>query len=110
MKNIALIAACAAIIPLNAFAQSPATPAPTLAPSATAAPSSMTPDRGKFRAACGADIAKYCGDSSVAANTTPTKEQRTKVRACLTTHTAELSTDCKAAVIERETESKAKKS
>lgn len=112
MNKIALIAAFAAAIPAYALAQSAP---PPVSPTPSAATTTSTPDnpeRGKFRAACGADIAKYCGGTGSSNVSTPElmKEQRGKVSACLITHTADLSANCKAAVIERDAASKAKKS
>lgn len=90
------------------------TTAPAVAPATAATPAAKTDDaaRTKFRAACGADIAKLCGDVKPIANATPDqmKETRTKTRACLTTNTAKLSTECKSAMSEREAAQAAKKS
>ena len=99
-----------------AMAQTAATPAPT-APAATAvapaaaAPVAAQPEANqnnpawqKFRAACAADVAKHCGDVE------RVKGERGKVRACLDTHKASLSTECSAALAEREAAAKAKKS
>ncbi|MEQ1615587.1 MAG: hypothetical protein ABL904_22765, partial [Hyphomicrobiaceae bacterium] len=98
-----------------AAAKAPAAVTAPAAPAATATPAVKTDDAargGKFRAACGADIAKLCGDVKPIANATPDqmKETRTKTRACLTTNTAKLSTECKSAMTEREAAQAAKKS
>ena len=116
MTKTSLLAAVVALsLPALAFAQTAPAPAtaPTAAPVTAVAP--KAPDnatRSKFRAACGADIAKHCGDAVAAKGATPeeTKAQRGKVRACLTTHNAQLSTDCKAALTEIEAKAAQKKS
>ncbi len=98
----------------TAPAKAPAAATAPAAPAATATPAAKPDDaaRGKFRQACGADITKFCGDIKPVANATPDqmKETRSKMRACLTTNSAKLSTDCKSAMSEREAASAAKKS
>ena len=91
----------------------PAPAAKAPAPAATAAqPKHDDGAREKFRQACGGDIAKLCGDAKPVANATPDqmKEARGKLRACLATHKAQLSADCKTAVVVREAAAQAKKS
>jgi hypothetical protein len=117
MTKITVLAALIALsAPVAAFAQSAPAPA---APGAAAAPAAKTepsPEekaaRAKFRESCGADIAKFCADAAPVANATPDqmKGQRSKMRACLDTNKANLSTACKAAVVEREAAAAAKKS
>lgn len=112
MTKFAFAAVLVALsIPAIALAQSAPATAPT-APSATAAPAAPDAERNKFRAACGTDIQKFCGDVTIDSSTLPDqkREQRGKMRACLTTHNADLSVDCKAAVTAREAEHAAKKS
>jgi hypothetical protein len=74
------IAAALALLPATAFAQS-------------AAPQSAVPEaRGKIRAACAADIQRFCTDIEHA---------KGAVRGCLETHEMQLSEGCKAARLER---------
>jgi hypothetical protein len=67
--------------------------------------------RAKFRAACSADIAKFCPEATPAADATPdqVKAARGKTRVCLTTNAANVSADCKTAMVEREKAYEAKK-
>lgn len=121
MTKIALFAGLLAVAAsTSAFAQTATAPATApaakpavTAPAATPAPA-KTDDaaRTKFRAACSADIAKHCGDVKPVANATPeqVKETRGKMRACLTSHKADLSKDCQAVMNEREAAAAAKKS
>jgi hypothetical protein len=109
-----------------AMAQTAATPpaAPAVtAPAAVAPAVAAKPDqraeptaeekavRAKFRAACSADIAKYCADTQPAADATPeqVKSLRGKLRACLTTNAANVTPECKSAMVEREKSYEAKK-
>jgi len=115
MNKFALLAAFTALsIPAIALAQSAPASVSTMptAPSATPAPAAPIAARGKFRAACAADMTKFCGDVAAISSATPDqkKEQRGKMRACLTTHSADLSGDCKAAITARDLEHTAKKS
>jgi phosphate-selective porin len=123
MTKITVLAALIALsAPVAAFAQSAPTPAPAPAPTTgatAAAPAAKTepsPEekaaRAKFRAACSADFAKFCADAMPVAGGTPdqVRTQRGKMRACIDTHKAELSADCKAAVVDREAAAAAKKS
>jgi len=115
MTKLTLIASLAALCVSGvAMAQTAPQPSPVApAPAATAAPAKQDDaGRSKFRAACGADIAKLCGDIKPVANATPEqmKETRAKMRACLTTNSAKLSADCKSAMTEREAAAAAKKS
>lgn len=121
IKTTMLATLLAVTTSVAVFAQTaPAPTPPAKAPAAVTAPATAAtpaakPDdaaRNKFRAACGADIAKLCGDVKPIANATPDqmKETRTKTRACLTTNTAKLSTECKSAMSEREAAQAAKKS
>lgn len=102
LKTTVLAAFVAIATSAAAFAQT-ATP-PAAAPATTAAAKHEDGAGAKFRAACGADIAKLCGDVKPVADATADqkKESRGKMRACLTTHKAELSTGCKTVVDERE--------
>jgi hypothetical protein len=118
MTKITVLAALIALsAPVAAFAQSaPAPAAPGATVAAPTARSEPSPEekaaRGKFRDACGVDIAKFCADAAPVANATPDqmKGQRSKIRACLDTNKANLSTACKAVVVEREAAAAAKKS
>ena len=83
-------------------AASPA--APVTAVPAPAATEQNNPAWVKFRAACKADIAKHCGEVE------RVKGERGKMRACLETNKASLSSDCIAAIVERDAAVKAKKS
>jgi Cysteine rich repeat len=100
-----------------AIAQTAAPAAPVTTPAAPAivAPTAAVPAAQpeahhnnpvwvKFRAACKADIAKHCGDVE------KVKGERGKMRACLDTHKADLSADCKSAIVERDAAAQAKKS
>ncbi len=129
IRSTVFAALVALALPAAAFAQlapAPATPAPAAkAPAATpaapavpvapAAAAKMTPApiaaREKFRADCGADIAKLCADATPVKGATPDqgKAQRGKLRACLVTNKAKLSTACNVAVTEREAALTAKK-
>lgn len=86
-----------------AFAQTAPAPSGASAPAATTSTKPDDGNRAKFRQACGADLAKFCGDAKPAANATPEqmKEARAKTRACLATHQAELSVGCKSVLDER---------
>ena len=112
MTKTALLAGLLALVSMGtANAQTATQPAPA-APATAAAPAKQDHgDRGKFRAACAADLTKHCGDIKPIAGATPEqmKEQRSKIRVCLTSHKAQLSADCKAAVDEREASTAAKK-
>lgn len=115
MTKMTLIASLAAVCLSGvAMAQTASQPSPVApAPAAAVAPAKHDDAaRGKFRAACGADIAKLCGDVKPVANATPEqiKENRSKMRACLTTNSAKLSADCKSVMTEREAAAAAKKS
>jgi hypothetical protein len=115
-----------ASLPMVAVAQTAApqaAPPTAAAPATSGAPVAAKTDqraeptaeekavRAKFRAACSADIAKYCGDTQPAADATPdqVKAQRGKLRACLTTNAANVTADCKTAMVEREKAYEAKK-
>jgi hypothetical protein len=74
------VALALALLPMTALAQS-ATPDPA-----------KEVWRAKFRAACGADVQKFCANIEHAKGAT---------RTCLTTHENELSDSCKAARAER---------
>ncbi len=94
-----------------ALAQSPA--APTTGGPAPVAATAEDAGRAKFRAACGADIQKLCAAAVTADAQTATpemkKEQRGKVRACLTENKAQVSSGCMAYLAEREAAQAAKK-
>ncbi len=76
-----------AALPLTALALTALAQSPTATPAAA-----KQEARAKFRAACGADVQKFC------ANVERAKGAR---RACLTAHETELSDACKAARAER---------
>jgi hypothetical protein len=82
------------LVPAAAFAQSaaPQTAAPeTAAPSA--APQAATPEaRARMRAACGADVLKFCAN---------VERAKGAMRSCLEAHATQLSDGCKAARAER---------
>jgi hypothetical protein len=136
MSKLILIAAALALtLPAIAIAQT-AAPAPTV-PAAkppvatapvTAAPTTGSPTpadqakraetspeeqaaRAKVRAACSADVAKYCAEAAPVAGATPDqmKAQRGKTRACLTANATSLSTECKSALAERDKSHDARK-
>ena len=77
------------ILPFGVLAQSAPPPTP---PSASPAPKARSPAmkqaRAKRRAACSADLQKFCGEIE------PGKGGRQK---CLRSHRAEISPECKAA-------------
>ena len=93
-----------------------ATPAPAMPAATPTAPTAVAPAPAlsdatkdnpawvKFRSACKADIAKHCGEVE------RVKGERGKLRACLETNKASLSSDCTAAIVERDAAAKAKKS
>jgi hypothetical protein len=80
------------LLPWGALAQTTTPPPPVAAPSASPAPKARSPAmkqaRAKRRAACAADLQKFCGDIE------PGKGGRQK---CLRSHRAEISPECKAA-------------
>ena len=79
MKTIG-IAFALALLPMTAFAQS-------------ASPQTAAPEaREKMRAACAADVQKFCANIERA---------KGAMRSCLEAHDAQLSPDCKAARAER---------
>jgi hypothetical protein len=110
-----IVALCA---PAAGFAQT--APAPAAAPAAVppapvakAEPSEAEKAaRAKFRAACSADVAKFCADAAPVAGATPEqmKGQRSKMRTCMETNKASLSADCKAAIVDRDVAVAARKS
>jgi hypothetical protein len=117
MIRTALAAALMALaVPAAGFAQTapaPTAPAATVAPQAKTEPTAAEKEaRAKFRAACSADIAKFCSDAMPVAGAAPDqmKAQRTKMRGCIDTHKADLSATCKAAIVERDAAVAAKKS
>jgi hypothetical protein len=67
-----------AVLPFTALAQNATSPSPEA--------------REKFRAACGADVQKFCAD---------VERGKGAMRSCLETHEKELSAACKAARAER---------
>jgi Cysteine rich repeat len=74
------IALVLAVLPMTAFAQS-------------AGPQTTAPEaREKVRAACAADVQKFCANIERA---------KGAMRACLEAHDAQVSADCKAARAER---------
>ena len=78
------------VVPFVALAQS-APPAPQAAPSV--APSSQKSEaRAKLRAACGADVQKFCAN---------VERGKGALRTCLESHQNDLSAACKAASAER---------
>lgn len=108
MKKIALLAAALSGLTITAALAQTATPpaaATTPAPAAAApAKSGAGPQDPaakarfeKFRAVCGADIQKACGtvDRSTDAG-------RGQMRQCIETNKAKFSTDCQAAIAERD--------
>ncbi len=115
----ATIIAVALPFAVHAQSASPEPPTAAAAPSAASAPRSnpaMDAVRAKFRAACGIDIAKHCKDvlpdGPTTAATTPeqVKGRRSNLRACLASHSADLTLDCKTAITEREAAWQARKS
>lgn len=104
---LVLVAGSSFAIAQTAAPAAPANPAAA----ATAAAPAAQPDANHgnpawmtVRNACKADIDKHCG------NVERVKGERGKMRACLDTHKADLSADCKAAVAERDAAAQAKKS
>jgi predicted outer membrane protein len=83
-RSILAAAAAIALLPLAALAQS-------------TAPQSADPQdgRGKMRAACAADIQKFCADIERA---------KGAMRSCLEAHENDLTASCKAARAERAAE------
>ncbi len=121
MLNRTIVAAAlfAITIPIAVNAQQTAPAAPSA--TAPATPSRQptvaeTEARAKFRAACSADIAKFCKDIPPAGQTTAAttpdqmKGQRANMRQCLATNAANLSADCKSAVDQRAARETAPKS
>ena len=80
------------LIPWGALAQTTTPSAPPAAPSASPVPKARSPAmkqaRAKRRAACAADLQKFCADVE------PGKGGRQK---CLRSHRAEISPECKSA-------------
>lgn len=114
MTKIALIAAALTGLAItSAFAQTAAPPAApaAAAPAATsipAAPGAQDPAAKarfeKFRAVCGADIQKACGNVD-----RTTDAGRGQMRQCIETNKAKFSADCQAAVAERDANREARK-
>ena len=92
--------------PPAATSSPPVLTAPPVAPSADIATA-----RAKMRVACGADIAKFCTEAVTVSppGTNTKKQQRGQIRACLASHTADLSADCKATLAARSAARDAKK-
>lgn len=115
MSKLAIIAAAiTGLAVTSAFAQTAAQPAasPAAAPAATApAPTSAGPHDPaakarfeKFRAVCGADLQKHCGTVDRTSDA-----GRGQMRQCIETNKAKFSTECQAAVAERDANREARK-
>ncbi len=112
MSKIALVAAAlAGLAVTSAFAQTAPVPAPTASPAPAAAPSNAGPHDPaakarfeKFRSVCGADIQKHCGNVERGND-----QARSQMRQCIETNKAKFSTDCQAAVAERDANREARK-
>ena len=78
-----------AVLPLAALAQSAA---PSSATPPEAASTQKSEIRAKMRAACGADVQKFCAT---------VERGKHAIRSCLESHQNDLSTACKAARAER---------
>lgn len=108
MSKIAILAAAFTGLAITAaFAQTATPPAATTAPAPAAAAPAKS-DAGlqdpavkarfeKFRAVCGADVQKHCGTVD-----RTTEAGRGQMRQCIETNKAKFSTDCQAAVAERD--------
>jgi cysteine rich repeat protein len=86
LKTSGVVLALAAL-PVTALALTALAQSPTPAPDAT-----KQEARAKFRAACGADVQKFCANIERA---------KGAMRSCLTAHETDLSDTCKAARAER---------
>lgn len=110
MKSLIVVSMLASLaLPVAASAQTaPAPPAPGPAgPTATgeAAPSpEELASRARFRSSCGPFIKSHCANVFSGNAVTPEerRDQRGKVRACLSANKDVLSADCRTALAERE--------
>ena len=75
------------LLPLGALAQS-TTPPPAPATQAAVPPPAIKQARAKMRAACAADVQKFCAD---------VERGKGALRGCLRSHRTELSTACSSA-------------
>lgn len=94
-RPILAAAVALAVLPLAALAQSTAPKAPAAAPMATAPAADTQEARNKVRAACAADIQKFCASIERA---------KGAMRSCLEAHENDLTATCKAARAERAAE------
>lgn len=120
MSKIALLAvALTGLAVTSALAQTAPAPAPATSPAASTAPAATPAPAAaqngpsdpaakarfeKFRSVCGADIQKHCGTVERGKD-----QARGQMRQCIETNKAKFSTDCQAAVAERDANREARK-